>query len=138
MVKHRNNLRSRNINRNDVINLKELRDLLLKKRCGHGLLMMFGVANEGRIGIEFPEFKDKKNPIKEQVKKGITNVVMPDPNPKSILVSKGPYSERQIIQKLECGSTFTVVLTTEGLLYSWGFGKSGSLGLGESSFEETP
>jgi NIMA (never in mitosis gene a)-related kinase len=35
------------------------------------------------------------------------------------------------IKKVECGSSFTIALTTEGTIYSWGFGKSGSLGLGE-------
>ena len=37
------------------------------------------------------------------------------------------------VVKLECGSSFSLVLTTDGHLYSWGFGKSGSLGLGEKS-----
>jgi len=37
------------------------------------------------------------------------------------------------VTKVECGSSFTLVLTSQGMLYSWGFGKSGSLGLGEKS-----
>ena len=32
----------------------------------------------------------------------------------------------------------TVILTATGLIYSWGFGKSGSLGLGEISNTMTP
>jgi len=37
------------------------------------------------------------------------------------------------VVKLECGSSFSLVLSAQGWLYSWGFGKSGSLGLGEKS-----
>jgi len=43
-----------------------------------------------------------------------------------------------IIKKVECGSSFTLVLSESGLLFSWGFGKSGSLGLGEKSYCPTP
>jgi len=32
----------------------------------------------------------------------------------------------------------TLCLTKTGLMYSWGFGKSGSLGLGEKSNTATP
>jgi len=39
---------------------------------------------------------------------------------------------------VECGSSFTLVLSDLGMLYSWGFGKSGSLGLGEKSYCPTP
>ena len=42
------------------------------------------------------------------------------------------------VAKVECGSSMTLVLSTEGQLYSWGFGKSGSLGLGERSNCLTP
>jgi len=43
-----------------------------------------------------------------------------------------------IVAKVECGSSFTLVLSESGLLFSWGFGKSGSLGLGEKSYCPTP
>jgi alpha-tubulin suppressor-like RCC1 family protein len=36
-----------------------------------------------------------------------------------------------LVSKVECGSSFTLALTDTGDMYSWGFGKSGSLGLGE-------
>lgn len=43
-----------------------------------------------------------------------------------------------MVAKVECGSSFTLVLTTKGHLYAWGFGKSGSLGLGETSATDYP
>jgi alpha-tubulin suppressor-like RCC1 family protein len=43
-----------------------------------------------------------------------------------------------MVSKVECGSSFTLVLSETGFLYSWGFGKSGSLGLGEKSSTKTP
>ncbi len=42
------------------------------------------------------------------------------------------------IVKVECGSAMTLALTNTGFMYSWGFGKSGSLGLGEKSNSMTP
>lgn len=39
---------------------------------------------------------------------------------------------------MECGSAMTLALTSTGLMYSWGFGKSGSLGLGEKSNTQLP
>ena len=42
------------------------------------------------------------------------------------------------VLKLECGSSFNLVLSESGHLYTWGFGKSGSLGLGEQSSCPTP
>ena len=42
------------------------------------------------------------------------------------------------VVKVECGSSFSVLLTAVGTLYSWGFGKSGSLGLGEDSTSNYP
>ena len=42
----------------DYINLKELRDQIMKRRCSNGQLMMWGIANDGRLGLEFKEFKE--------------------------------------------------------------------------------
>jgi hypothetical protein len=38
----------------DYVNLKELRDQILARRCSNAKLMMFGVANEGRLGVNLP------------------------------------------------------------------------------------
>lgn len=35
----------------DFINLKELRDQILGRRCSNGRLYMYGIANEGRLGV---------------------------------------------------------------------------------------
>ena len=111
------------------INLKELRDQIMKRRCSNGQLMMWGIANDGRLGLEFEEFQegDKKGGEankRELVSKGLQIVQFPEPT--------------TVVAKVECGSSFTLVLTEDGLLFSWGFGKSGSLGLGETSTSKTP
>ena len=106
----------------DYINLKELRDQILGRRCSNGQLMMWGIANDGRLGLEFEEFKEAHP--NELIAKGLQLVQFPDP---TLMVSK-----------VECGSSFTLVLSETGFLYSWGFGKSGSLGLGEKSSCKTP
>ena len=44
------------------INLKELRDQILRRRCSNGHLLMWGIANDGRLGLDFKEL-DPKNSI---------------------------------------------------------------------------
>lgn len=39
----------------DYFNLKELRDQLMGRRCSNGKLFMFGVSNEGRLGVALKE-----------------------------------------------------------------------------------
>ena len=36
-----------------------------------------------------------------------------------------------IIEKVACGSSYSIALSADGLVYSWGLGNSGGLGLGE-------
>lgn len=43
----------------DFINLKELRDQILGMRCSNGRVFMLGVANEGRLGVYFPEMQEQ-------------------------------------------------------------------------------
>lgn len=38
-----------------------------------------------------------------------------------------------IIYKVSCGLSFCLALSEDGLVYSWGLGNSGGLGLGERS-----
>lgn len=87
---------------------------------------MFGMANEGRLGVHVPELspEDEKYDESAVAIKGLQLVQFPDPALQ--------------VAKVECGSSFTLVLSSQGQLYSWGFGKSGSLGLGETSFSGTP
>ena len=123
-------------NPSDVyINLKELRDQILGFRCSNGKLFTYGVANEGRLGVHIPELeqqggKDGKGKDGDESK----HFVM---MPKGIQLVQFPDPQLQVV-KVECGGSFTLALTSTGHLYSWGFGKSGSLGLGEKSACTTP
>lgn len=38
-----------------LINLKELRDQLIGRRCGNGIVFTWGIANDGRLGIPIPD-----------------------------------------------------------------------------------
>jgi alpha-tubulin suppressor-like RCC1 family protein len=100
---------------------------MLNHRCGNGKLFMYGCSNDGRLGVALNEKSEETNQDDENWKmetKGLQKVVFPDP--------------KLIVAKVECGSSFTLVLSSTGLLFSWGFGKSGSLGLGEKSNCKTP
>ncbi len=90
---------------------------------------MYGVANEGRLGVYVQELCVPSGEVQEaknyeMVIKGFQLVQFRDPAVQ--------------VTKVQCGTAFTLVLSTQGLLYSWGFGKSGSLGLGEKSFTAVP
>jgi alpha-tubulin suppressor-like RCC1 family protein len=89
---------------------------------------MFGAANEGRLGVVLHDIVEEEEIPQGEAwqmqTKSLQLVQFPDPMTK--------------ILKVCCGSSFTLVLSESGLLYSWGFGKSGSLGLGEKSFCPTP
>ena len=90
---------------------------------------MFGIAKEDRLGVYIEQLENQKEREKsmnqesklhqEMIIKGLTLVDFINPKIQAT--------------KVECGSSFTLVLTSQGHLYSWGFGKSGSLGLGEKS-----
>lgn len=59
MSEIKKHLYSKEIYKGDqYINLKELRDQIMKRRCSNGQLMMWGIANDGRLGLEFKEFQD--------------------------------------------------------------------------------
>ena len=82
---------------------------------------MYGMANEGRLGGNYNDLPDSKE---HKINKCGLQLVK--------------FQGLVYIKKVECGSSFTIALTTEGLIFSWGFGKSGSLGLGESSSAKIP
>lgn len=115
------------------INLKELRDQMLGHRCSNGKLFMYGMANEGRLGVRLG---GGENALPDQAVfkaqlRGLQLVQFPEE-----VFNQGS-APVQII-KVECSSSFTIALSSQGYLYSWGLGKSGSLGLGETSYSETP
>lgn len=47
-----------------------------------------------------------------------------------------PLNYEDQIVKVVCGNSYSLALTESGTVYSWGIGKSGSLGLGELSIIE--
>ena len=40
------------------------------------------------------------------------------------------FDEGILVTKVKCGSAYTLALTNQGKVYSWGLGSSGCLGLG--------
>lgn len=90
---------------------------------------MYGVANEGRLGVATKEL------VEAQQRQGDDSTFVM--KTMSLQMVQFPDPSIQVI-KVECGSSMTLVLSSDGLLYSWGFGKSGSLGLGEKSNCMTP
>lgn len=96
------------------------------RRCGNGIVFTWGVANYGRLGV--PLNADQMRvinsdehqllPLKPSV------VKFPDPT--------------IIVQKVSCASSFTLAMTSDGFVYSWGLGNSGGLGIGEQSMAYTP
>lgn len=82
-------------------------------------MFTWGVANYGRLGVPLNA---------EQMR--LINTENHDLLPLKPSVVKFP-DPTTIIQKVSCGSAFTLAMTTEGQVYSWGLGNSGGLGLGE-------
>ena len=100
---------------------------MLGQRCSNGMLFMFGVKNEANLSAN-------NSGGAEEVELAIANVeqvLFPDDGEESALSLKLNFPIK--VAKIACGSSFSIALTTGGHLYSWGFGKSGSLGLGRRS-----
>jgi len=47
----------------EFVNLKELRDQMLRHRCGNGKLFMYGCSNDGRLGVAFAKQEESKGEI---------------------------------------------------------------------------
>ena len=94
----------------NLINLKELRDLIVGERTNHGIVFVWGLDDE-RLGT------DKKSGPKTD-RESFSK-------PKMIKFENDP-----AVIKVVCGDTYTLCLTDRGNVYSWGKGLSGSLGLG--------
>jgi len=84
------------------------------------------VSNYGRLGVPLNA---------EQMK--IINSESHDLLPLKPSIVKFP-DPTIIIQKVSSGSSFTLAMSTDGFVYSWGLGNSGGLGLGELSMTYTP
>jgi hypothetical protein len=80
---------------------------MIGKRCGNGILFTWGILNEGRLGIALSEKElgDIECKNHELVPQKPSIVKFPDP---------------VIILKISCGNSFTLALTLEGKVYSWG------------------
>jgi len=87
-----------------------------KNQYPNPLVFTFGSPENGRLGrpLEENEKEDAKDNYQTLFKVW---------NPVSAL-------ENKFIKMVACGSSFTLALTQEGELYSWGEGSSGALGTG--------
>lgn len=103
----------------EFVNLKELRDHLMQRRCSNGILFMFGMANEGRLGV-----RDQQVEEAQDCDKTPHTFIKP-----MRLVRFDQVDNNVNIKKVQCGSSFAIALSETGSMYAWGFGKSGSLGL---------
>jgi alpha-tubulin suppressor-like RCC1 family protein len=106
--------------------LKELRDQLVGRRCGNGIVFTWGIANYGRLGIPLNNEQMKVINSENHDLLALKPSVVKFPEPTII------------IYKVSCGSSFSLAMSTEGNVYSWGLGNSGGLGLGEVSMSFTP
>ena len=72
---------------------------MVGRRCGNGVVFTWGIANDGRLGYYIPQSQ-------ELVARKPQIVRFPD--------------QAVTIAKVRCGNTFTLALTTQGIVYSWG------------------
>jgi len=89
---------------------RELQDQLIGRRCGsgNGVVFTWGVANEGRLGVPLTAEELEKIDAKN-------HELVPY---KPCIVK---FEERVIILKVACGNSFTLALSLDGLVYSWGY-----------------
>lgn len=64
----------------NLINLKELRDQIFQRRISNGKLFMYGLANEGRLGVVLEEImqNEKSGKDEQQVTKRMQLVAFKD------------------------------------------------------------
>ena len=89
-------------------------------------LFSWGSSQGGQLGLPEKYLISQPNYIK--------SFFLSSPTQISIFSkSKKP----EMIQKISCGEAHSIALTNKGMVYSWGFGSNGQLGLGfcEDSFE---
>lgn len=100
----------------NLISLKELRDLIIGERTNTSRVFGWGLQDE-RLCAHSTLNQGQ----------GINRYS----RPKII-----PLNYEEQIVKVVCGNSYSLALTEKGTIYSWGIGKSGSLGLGELSIIE--
>ena len=98
---------------------------MIGRRCGNGVVFTWGVMNDGRLGVDLkPEEQSQIDSKKHELIPGKPSIVK--------------FDENIIIMKVACGNSFTMALSFDELVYSWGLGNSGGLGLGEVNIAHTP
>ncbi len=87
---------------------RELRDQLIGRRCGNGIVFTWGICNDGRMGIGNQDLGMTGVDEEELIAVKPTIIQFPTPN--------------IIIVKVACGLTYTLALTSSetGFVYSWG------------------
>ena len=71
-------------------------------------MFTWGVANEGRLGVPLSEAE------LEQI--GAKNHELVAFKPSIV-----KFDEKVIVRKVSCGNSFTLALSLDGLVYSWGY-----------------
>ena len=72
---------------------------MVGRRCGNGVVLTWGIANDGRLGYSIPQSQELI-PMKPQIVRFLDQAVA--------------------IAKVSCGNTFTLALSSQGIVYSWG------------------
>jgi alpha-tubulin suppressor-like RCC1 family protein len=72
---------------------------MVGRRCGNGVVFTWGIANDGRLGYSIPQSQELI-PMKPQIVRFLDQAVA--------------------IAKVSCGNTFTLALSSQGIVYSWG------------------
>jgi alpha-tubulin suppressor-like RCC1 family protein len=110
-----------------MINLKELRDQMIGHRYKNGLVVSWGIVNDGRIGVK--KLKIKKDVLQQS---SYQTDEEEEEDVHTLRASKPVIlhiSETLMIIKIACGNSHTLALTQlEGHVFSWGLNNSGCLG----------
>lgn len=87
---------------------RELRDQLIGRRCGNGIVFTWGICNDGRLGIENQENVKGQN---DDELIAVKPTIVQFPTPSIIIV------------KVACGLTYSLALSSSesGYVYSWGY-----------------
>ena len=110
-----------------MINLKELRDQILGRKSSTNVVFGWGLH-------------DLRLQNNDEVRSALINKRGNQDGPKSnndgakedfANPKKMNFQSEVEIEKIECGDSYTIALDSKGQVWSWGIGKSGSLGLGE-------
>lgn len=107
-----------------MINIRELRDQILGYRYSNGNVCTWGIEEEGRLGYARGDKAENR-----------TNEERFFP---MIVKFNYIHNKRPIIAKVSCGSSHSLALTNDGIVFGWGLGQRGCLGLGNATVALTP